>query len=613
MKSSRSFCNRAVLRKNITRFAPVWALYALCLLLGMLLLAGDGISYGFLDYLTDSMPGMVVVNFFYAAIVAQVLFGDLFNTRMCNALHAMPLRRETWFVTNTVSGLLFHLVPTAVMTVLAILLSFGSVFTSGWQIPLYWFACTSLSYLAFFGIAVFSVFLAGNRLAMGCCYGMVNFASMLAYALTETLLTPLLYGVKTWTKPFYALCPVWTMCDSNYIRCNREYLTETDYIGTFALSDGWQALILYAAGGAVLLAVAMLLYRRRALECAGDFLAVRVLEPIFLTVYTLAVAMFGYLVPDLFLGTSENVIAYLFLFCGLIVGFITGKMLLTRTLRVWSVRNVCGCAAVIVGLAAVMGITALDPVGIERYIPDAEQIESVVIAPYHRSNISNVEAKVSWGGDVAVATSETEIRRIRHVHELALDQQLSETAILSGRGETVTYTISYRLKDGSYVNRYYTSILQEEAGQILTRFFNDPRTLFGMERSDIPDFSQRIDGAYLNGVWQELTSEQVLALMNAMLADADAGNMAMSYQFHSSDCYRFFELELLELDAEDAEADIRESSVVIYEDRTTQTISEHKSGRSYYMSLFTCCENTLNWVEENFPDIYAEWLEQYYG
>ena len=35
MKSRTSFCNGTLLRKNITRFAPLWGIYLMCLLIGL--------------------------------------------------------------------------------------------------------------------------------------------------------------------------------------------------------------------------------------------------------------------------------------------------------------------------------------------------------------------------------------------------------------------------------------------------------------------------------------------------------------------------------------------------------------------------------------------------
>lgn len=609
MKSSRSFCNLTLLRKNFTRFAPVWALYTACLILGMMLLTESGLNYHFLNNLSETMLIMVVVNLCYAPIVVQMLFGDLYNSRMCNAMHAMPMRRETYYVTNLISGLLFSIVPTLVMTVLSLLLSVSSYFPSGWQIPLYWFACVNLSYLAFFGIAIFAAFLAGNRLAMAFCYGIVNFGSMIAYALTDTLLTPLLYGVRTWAKPFYMLCPVWAMCNDSYLDCHREYFTEVDYRGVFSLGENWGTLGIYAAVGAVLLIVGLLLYRRRALECAGDFLAVRALEPVFLVIYTLAVAMCGYLAPEIFMGSNEP-IAYVFLFCGLVIGFFTGKMLLARTVRVWSLRAVGGCAAVIVGLALTMGITALDPAGIESYIPDAEKIDCVVLMPYHRTNASAVNAVATWGGDLAVASTDAEITRVLRLHETALEERLEDdasfTRLPNGSYRYSTgYTLSYRLKDGSTVSRYYYCYTQGESWGILSRFFNDPKTIFGMEEADFGAFAQNTKAVYINNEWQEMTSDDALSLMQALLADAEDGNLAQNGFHNHNDCGYSFSVEFVQL----VPVSGRPSNATISYENVISDNTEVYS-YNYYLSVYTCSENTIRWVQEHYPALYQQMLDE---
>ena len=44
MQSKKSCFNGPVFRKNLTRFAPAWILYTLCLILGMTLLYTDSME-----------------------------------------------------------------------------------------------------------------------------------------------------------------------------------------------------------------------------------------------------------------------------------------------------------------------------------------------------------------------------------------------------------------------------------------------------------------------------------------------------------------------------------------------------------------------------------------
>ena len=118
MRSKTSFFNKTVFKKNLTRFAPVWVVYALGLCVFFIMQYSSETSYseynkllGFVNRFSRDMVAVSMTwNLAYALLVAQLLFGDVYNSRMCNALHAMPLRRECWFVTNAVSGLVYSLV-----------------------------------------------------------------------------------------------------------------------------------------------------------------------------------------------------------------------------------------------------------------------------------------------------------------------------------------------------------------------------------------------------------------------------------------------------------------------------------------------------------------------
>ena len=110
MKLRTSFFNGRVLLKNLTRFAPLWVLYAVAEVLCLLTMDLGNAAY-IADDIKYIMGPVGIFHMVYAAIVAACLFGDLFDSRLCNGLHAMPLRREGWLLTNLVSGLLFALIP----------------------------------------------------------------------------------------------------------------------------------------------------------------------------------------------------------------------------------------------------------------------------------------------------------------------------------------------------------------------------------------------------------------------------------------------------------------------------------------------------------------------
>ena len=187
MKSKTSFFNKTVFKKNLTRFAPVMAVYTLCLILGMMMLYQNneemGRTFWFASRMGECIQVMGLVNLFFAPLCAMLLFGDLYNSRMCNALHAMPMRRETLFLTNVVSGLLFSMIPTAVMALLSVPLLNATIVENAWQIALLWYVGTNLQFITFFGAAIFSVFCTGNRFAMAVVYAVLNGGAFILYPL----------------------------------------------------------------------------------------------------------------------------------------------------------------------------------------------------------------------------------------------------------------------------------------------------------------------------------------------------------------------------------------------------------------------------------------------
>ena len=161
MKSRTSFFNKTVFKKDLTRFAPAWGVCLILMLLALISMADRSFAYYRLQNVRDSITIMSWLNLIYAAVVAQMLFGDLFTSRMCNALHALPLRRECWFGTHVVSGLAYSLLPNLVIALIALPIM---RLESGWVSVFWWLLASELQYLFFFGTAVLCVMLSGNRL-----------------------------------------------------------------------------------------------------------------------------------------------------------------------------------------------------------------------------------------------------------------------------------------------------------------------------------------------------------------------------------------------------------------------------------------------------------------
>lgn len=561
MQSRTSFFNGAVFRKNLTRFAPVMALDTLLLVI-MIMLAwsrpGENRGYYFIDQVSNLISTMGFVNLVYGAVVAQLIFGDLFNSRMCNALHAMPLRRECWFVTNVASGLVYSLIPTAVATLVLLPLLTKTIFVGAWKLAFLFFLAANLEFICLFGLAVFSVMMVGSRITMVAGYGLLNFGAPICYWLVDSVYSPLLYGVITPSGLAEKLFPLQYMSRS---------LVDTDASGifdsfgriltgvqaTYSLTDGWRSLWWLALAGIVFTLAALILYKHRSLECAGDAVCSRKLIPVFqvLSALFVAVAAEFFLAELVGLDENQEVLKYVLLFIGLLVGWFAGKMLVERSARVFQPRSFVGLGILAAVLAASMGLTKLDVLHLDERLPAQEDIESVYL---------------DYNG--ATFTDSSDIAKVLQLNKLVLEDRLpynQGSAFVLENGDYVSIqdsqaaywqegdpipqqrlrddlTLGYTLKDGRVIRRKYSFWVDSQQGQIakslLSRWeaVNNRYTNVDGEKTEtLSLLLNEVDDFYCSlgsGRNRDFTREQAESLIQAIQADCQAETMAQRSQYH---------------------------------------------------------------------------------
>ena len=514
---SRTSSFKTAFFKDITRFAPVWVLYLISglLIMGSVMLDNFDDAQYHARGLAESIGGMSILNLLYAPICAQVLFGDLFNSRLCNGLHAMPLRRGEWFFSHCLVGLYFSLIPNALIAASALpYLSFN------WPIAVWWLAGMTLHYLFFFGVAVFSVMCSGNRLGMLAVYAIINGISYLAYYFVDTVYEPLLYGVNVPEEPFLLLCPVGYMA----ARCTNLLLLEKElfkveydmiYRWRFAgLGEGWEYLIAVAVIGLAFCVIALLMYRRRHLERAGDLIAVQPLRPVFAVIFTLCAAMvaaaFGELLVDGF---------WVFLAIGFLVGWFVVHMLLNRTVRIFRWKVILGGLLLGIVLVATMVATWLDPLGITKYLPDAQQVAKVTVCS--RNNYETFDSR-----NVEFRDPE-KIAQVLELHQEILAMKNDTTEGLYGSG---WFTIHYQLKNGTTLTRSYRVRVDSQAGALRRQLMSDPAIVLGYE--DLDALLQNIHSISIDGADTKLEGDTAKQLLECIYKDCLAGNMGQDWSEH---------------------------------------------------------------------------------
>ena len=540
MKLRTSFFNWTALKKDITRFAPAWGLYTIFQLLFVLLMwDGEGSAALFMNNASEIMAFMGVLNFVYAALCVLMLFGDLFSPKLCNALHAMPLRREGWFLTHCVAGLSFSIVPNLLGASLAAVLlqeyCYGAFL---------WLAIACLQFLFFFGIGTFCAMCAGNRLGAMAMYALGNFFSVLVSWLAITFYEPVLYGIELNQSHFARLSPVVRFTDSAYIQTHYDNMYSVTVFDGFVPED-WRFLFVAAGVGAVLLALALLIYRKRRLETAGDFISTKPAAPVFLILYTLCVGAVMYFIAEI---TSES-LRYVFLVIGLGIGFFTGCMLLERKVRVFQKKNWLAFGGLVLAFFLSITLTVVDPIGITRYVPEADDVESVQFSPYGNRHYLRNEYTLTEQKDIEV---------ILDVHRYALKNRYIY------ENYSNVYLV-YKLKNGTTVSRVYKLETTSDAAQALRPYYSSPAYVLGtdniprlLENLNILEFypsdSQYPYVAIGKPDWVNPENKEkygsdkepviyategsfndnevAAGLINALAQDCKEGNMAQNWDYH---------------------------------------------------------------------------------
>lgn len=531
MKQKTSLINKTVLKKDITRYSPIWAVYAIILLLTLFEFGSyDRVIAA--DNILDSIRVMGPFTAVYAGVCAAFLFMDLFNGRLCNALHAFPLRREGWLCTHILSGLLFSFVPNVLVSLLAL----PVLQEYAYMAPI-WLAGATLQYLFFFGSAVLCAVCAGNLIGMAGLYGIFHLITVLVGGLAELFYEPLLYGVELTIDSFSRFIPLNQMSGFSYVKFEVIHMTSDPY-GIFHefIGKDWLYLGLCAVAGILCILLAWQVYRKRQLEAAGDLLSLKKLSPLFLLICTVGAGAVLYLLAEAFSAES-----YVFLAVGALVGYFACRMLLGRTVKVFTKRAFLGFGMIIVVMASTLLLTWLDPLGVTRYVPTLDKIESAAVIGADKGNefypttlgpfFFYVEPDDTTGFKL---TDEKELAELQDFHR-QLIQYRPDSSVEYRPSAKVT--ISYTLDSGRVIRRHYKVEPDSELFQKAGKYYNDLRYIFEVN-----------DPQILYEVFESVTIEKfaedknysikitdqkdIGGLIDAIQKDCEAGVMAQNWIFH---------------------------------------------------------------------------------
>lgn len=565
MRSGTSFFNAALFRKTFLRFWPIWALYTAGWTLVLpLRLWADAMRRSawtapelseHLQNAVNGIPGLLEPGVPLAAgaglVCAMAVFSYLYSSRSACMMHALPLRREALFLTQYLAGLSFLLLPQLAVFALTAATEAALGCLALWPL-VQWLLAQGGLCLFFYSFAVFCAMFTGHLAALPVFYGVLNLLAFLMTSLVEAVCDLFLYGFRSFPSP------VWELVDHlspPVILSNAVSIVSRD--DAFVLYQPGLVAV-YAAAGVALSIAALLIYRSRHIESAGDVVAVKLVRPLFKYGVALCAGLTGGMFTyELLSGLSDLTLMGWILFWGL-AGYFAAEMLLRKSFRVLAAwKGAVPLAAVIVLLSLSVHY---DWYGFEDRVPQADQVTAVTLNGLHSAPYDDGQ-----GRGLTLEDPE-QIALVLQLHRaaLALEEEnreeesdpqgyteyLYEESDPQGYTEYLYLDLHYELADGTALERGYSALpivesdrgvegtLTWAAGQLLSDRENMEQ-LYGFH--DI-EANCRLVAAYLEDVWNTQTRQYETVyidgstekLWQAMKQDFAEGTIGVRYLFDNS-------------------------------------------------------------------------------
>ncbi len=598
--------NRGIAANFLKRFWPLWGAWLAGLLLAAVSLAQTGISsfgpdstynvwnFGVTLLSTSELFAMGTAGI--GVLTAMAMFHYLYQPRESGMMHTLPLRRESLFLTVYLTGLLPLLGAELLVTLIGMLMTLPGRYALAvsW---LQWFGVLALGTVAFYGFAVFCAMLTGHWLVLPAVYAVLNLTAVVVESTGRDLLSLFVYGMRIpsglklgFLSPPYQLA---TKLSRHMLTAPAERIDGTGMLNVYEVANGYTLegygwLVGYAVAGLLLAACALLLYRRRRLETAGDVVAIAVLRPVFKYCLSLGTAL---VFADLLLamvfqqprgGYGMAALVLGLMIVGAFIGYFAAEMLMQKTLKVFRARAFRGFAAVCAVLCLFVGLNELDAFGYERRVPDANEVDYITVLNAKIDEPETVEALIE-------------------LHRAAIaDKARQERGWAEGALNVMTFELSYTLKNGGTLERLYSVFTNadeladpDSLGWQLERCYNLPEFLRERVTLSFPVTARSVQYATLDvqqpridGDWQPsqsvtLTGEEAAALYaEGILPDAEALHIG----------HRWY------MDPDGSRATAATTNVTLNMLLVGDTSEEHAW---LDIPVETDSRNTIRWLEEN--------------
>lgn len=471
MRSATSFFDKTLFRSQLKHTWPLWLGYtALWLFLVPVMLFSELSAYQ-LGYsaadasrllLNTGVRGGVFISFVSGLFFAMLAFSHLTQSRATNGFHALPVRRETIFLTAYLTGLFCQLSTILVTFLLGAAVS-APLHLSFWSVTAAAMGSAMLEAVFFYSFAALCMMMTGQILAAPVFYFVGNILVPGMEYLLRNFAGNFLYGYSGHTDVALGfLSPPLYMYTEVSIASIETCESDSYYVTAYALEHrSFMILAAYALAGLVIALIALLLYRTRKSEMTGSTVAFPWATPIFKygVAFCTAVALGQFLYYFLFgqyrsSGNDSLPGTILCMVAAGLVGYFVAEMLIKKSFRVFRAG---AKGAAIVSLALVLlGVTmSFDLTGYEKHVPDESEIESAFYTFSGMTNVTTDDADTIrrlTAAHRAIVENRKELARIAEAWDAdTLPTSQSDYDDM----EPFSLRLTYYLKDGSQLSRSY--------------------------------------------------------------------------------------------------------------------------------------------------------------
>ena len=559
MPSERTFFNKAIYKRALSRFWLIGAAYA-AVLCFLTLMCGryfnfdtkeiaEYVSYSILSNLTRRE---IVAAAVAAVVMAIAVHGWMFRKTSAAYIAALPVTREALLISSLLAGLTLLILP-CIIAMLVSLLLYGGAGPLWTPYLLCSAAAVVLMNIAFFGLASFCTVFTGNAAVLPALYVIALYGFVGIEVVTRYIAEFLLFGVRGTGWELAVLSPV--------------YYFSNNYVGSYSHAIPLTAI--YAAAGVILAGLAVIFFRHRRMEAAGETVAVPALRPLFrwglAAVGALGMALL--ILKTVFNvgshaaendGTPARVaILLLAMLFGAAVGWFGADALMRKTLRVFD-RHWKGLGVFCALLCALVVVTELDVFGVERYQPDVDEIGYAAVngwgeyIPTRIMQPENIEKLLSLQKDIIANKKAYERQQGPGIFLLTIEYYGTDGKLLARRvytyatDEYIPYVTGGNYNVGFLTENDAISRNVRQYEELLnSRELMEERALFPCDRSETAVFSASIQWYVSNSPTQlglTLTAEEFWELYDTCIVpDLRDGNIGGTKIIQDEEFYQALE------------------------------------------------------------------------